>query len=475
MDLRLIPGIVRRRFLLILLVAAVATSAAGLGLRPGKLTWETQVRIQLTTPQNEDVALLNGYRASNVRDEATLARNNFLVVLKSPIVYQRTLDQLQLSGDAALYDVTATPLRDTDFIDVTVKATSPEAAEAIANEHVAQAIKNYGELRAKAAGATRSFLAQELQQAAQAGGITPTGAGQADAARESRDAYQALLKKYSEAALVEQSAQKAGYIQVVSPATAASKASVIKKYATALGLAIFGGLGLGLALACAFDATRRQRVEVQVPTSRSGWAPARPVPTLAAPGGDAIVGFEPQVMRASALMWAAGASPEEAQGMRVRRALKAAGHLLRQAERQAIDEDESLGSAIRVLRSIVFDGWRELRNGASAQVVADGLRSQVDAATHLLLMAAGSSLSAELSQTDLEVVAADVLDGRADVTSLADLAGSTLAMIAVVRALAVAIDEPGEEDSGAVPVVVVEEQTVGWGASETVPHFAAAA
>ena len=58
MDIYTIAGAVRRRWWLVVIAGVLCAAGAGLAFRPGKLAYESIVRIQLSTPQSDDVSLM---------------------------------------------------------------------------------------------------------------------------------------------------------------------------------------------------------------------------------------------------------------------------------------------------------------------------------------------------------------------------------------------------------------------------------
>lgn len=260
MDLVRLPSILWRWRWVIASVVTVTAVALGLRLWTTRSVYEAQVRVQITAPQFEDVPLFStGNRSSSyLRDDLTLARNNLLVVARSRVVHDRTIRQLELTGQDAAYHVDVRPLRDSDFVDLVVLARAPKLAEHIANVHAAHAIRYYGELRAKPAAATKDFLAEQLLAAAErlrAADATasalavPTASTAPADIRQERETYELLLKKHAEAALAEENALRATYIQVVEPAVAPTRPASARKFFALAGLSLVGSVGLGMLLA----------------------------------------------------------------------------------------------------------------------------------------------------------------------------------------------------------------------------------
>ena len=495
MDIFTIAGAIRRRWWLVVLAGVLCAAGAGFAFRPGKLAYESIVRIQLSTPQSDDVSLVNASRSSNVRDEATLARNNFLVVLKSPEVVDRTANTLALGQADADYAVTGTALRDTDFIEVDVRATTPELAQKIANTHVQQAIQRYGELRAKPAGATRSFIAQQIGGADKLTPDVPADpTATSDQARQARDSYDALLKKYSEALLAEESARQASYIQVVSPADMGTPVATPTRIATVLGLAGIGGMGLGAILAVMLQSAATRRVVVESVGRPAYHGSARTViaalPSWALDGVDAddvlIAGpaVPPEVFEAGPartepvielfppVLEVVEPQPEPSPIVRrrVRQALVASRYLLGRAAAAPDASTTQVAAAIPTLRGIVDDAWRALRAGGDVEGVAKSFRRNVDGAASLLALT-GEMPSAE-AMADVAPIVEAALSHERSLRPIGQRSWTTAEAVATVQQLAGAASAPVEQ-----PIFLVAEPMSSAAADHTTwsPAFERAA
>ena len=150
-----------------LIIGIVAVTAMVLGLNwflaePG---YRAKVKLQITTPEDEDVTLFDERSSFSERDRITIARNNFTVVLESSAVRKMTIDQLELTDAVAEYEIEVVPVRDADFVDVYITASTPELAQEIANTHVALSIKRMGDLRALPSLTAKENFAEELASA----------------------------------------------------------------------------------------------------------------------------------------------------------------------------------------------------------------------------------------------------------------------------------------------------------------------
>ncbi len=165
MELIDILRVVRRWLWLIVAIVVVTQLALWLGMRSAEPVYTASARLQISTPQREEIALYDEYRSIGLRDEITVAINNFVELLQSDEVFARTINQLGLEGKDAGYELETNSVADADFVDLTVKARTPALAADIANAHANFAIAYYGELRAQATRAEMELLADQLEAA----------------------------------------------------------------------------------------------------------------------------------------------------------------------------------------------------------------------------------------------------------------------------------------------------------------------
>src|SRR5579871_6873133 len=204
MDLLSLPSILWRWRWVLLAVAVVSIAAAGLHLCNRSTTYQSQVRIQVTSPSDGNVSLVDTGNPSNstLRDDLTLTQNDFETVVKSAQVRSRVVDSLYLSGRDAAYSVSVSPILDSNFLDLVVQAPTAEVARDVADAHAKAAIAYYGELRAKPAEDTKALLSAQLQSAKAALDSAASGASSESANVQlatDRATYQLLLTKYAEA------------------------------------------------------------------------------------------------------------------------------------------------------------------------------------------------------------------------------------------------------------------------------------
>lgn len=165
MELIDLLRVVRRWLWLIVSIVAATELALWLGMRSAEPVYSGTVSLQISTPQREDVSAYDEYRSISMRDEITVAINNFTELLQSDEVRQRAISQLGLEDNDGLYDISVKQVRDADFVNVTVEARTPSLAAEIANIHVDIAIAYYGELRAQSTKAEKELFTEQLRMA----------------------------------------------------------------------------------------------------------------------------------------------------------------------------------------------------------------------------------------------------------------------------------------------------------------------
>lgn len=165
MELIDLLRVLRRWLWLIVAIVAVTELALWLGMRSAEPVYAASVRLQISTPQREEVAAYDQNRYVDGRAEITVAINNFMELLPNNEIRQRTISQLGLAEKDALYTLNVGRVSDADFIKVTVEARTPNLAAEIANTHVKIAIAYYGELRAQSTNAEKALFSEQLQVA----------------------------------------------------------------------------------------------------------------------------------------------------------------------------------------------------------------------------------------------------------------------------------------------------------------------
>jgi uncharacterized protein involved in exopolysaccharide biosynthesis len=256
-DLMNLPGVlIRWRYVFAVIVGA-ALVGLGIRLATNPPTYEATVAIQISAPTANNVPLLGtNNSSSNLRDDLLLVSNDFTFVAESPEARDQTVQRLNLQGPDANYKLTIKPVTDSSYLNLTVQARTPQLARAIATTHAQEAIRYYGELRAKPATTTAALLDTQLQQAsATIASLQSSTSGQngqnpnSAALQQAIANYQNLLQKRSDALLAAQDATRVSYIQIVDTAPAPAVANWLKTIGVTAALTLVGSVGLAALVA----------------------------------------------------------------------------------------------------------------------------------------------------------------------------------------------------------------------------------
>ncbi len=247
---------------LIVLIAVIPPVVIGGRLRP---TYTAIARIQMTAPPDVGVTLYQqGVPYSNLRDDLTVARTDFIQASYSPQVRNRAVTAVGVANADLAYLPLVQPVRDSNFVDVIVEARTGQLAATMANAHAEAAIAYVSELRALPAKAAVTFLTEQLQtaqadlEAAQSAAAIATNPTQAEQnVRSAQDYYKLIQTKLDEARLKSISGYSARSMQVVAPAVASSLPND-RKVQTQLVLFGLGGLVGGVLIAMLLDVVARK-------------------------------------------------------------------------------------------------------------------------------------------------------------------------------------------------------------------------
>lgn len=252
----------RRWLWLIVLIAVIPAVVIGGRLRP---TYMAIARIQMTAPPDVGVTLYQqGVPYSNLRDDLTVARTDFIQASYSPQVRNRAVTAVGVANADLAYLAVVQPVRDSNFVDVIVEARTGQLAATMANAHAEAAIAYVSELRALPAKAAVTFLTEQLQtaqaelDAAQSAAASATNPTQAEQnVRSAQDYYKLIQTKLDEARLKSISGYSARSMQVVAPAVASILPND-RKVQTQVVLFGLGGLVAGVLIALLLDAVARK-------------------------------------------------------------------------------------------------------------------------------------------------------------------------------------------------------------------------
>jgi uncharacterized protein involved in exopolysaccharide biosynthesis len=252
----------RRWLWLIVLMAVIPAVVIGGRLRP---TYTAIARIQMTAPPDVGVTVYQqGVPYSNLRDDLTVARTDFIQASYSPQVRNRAITAVGPANADFAYVAIILAVRDSNFVDVMVDARTGQLAAAMANAHAEAAIAYAAELRALPAKAAVAFLTEQLQSAqaeldaAQSAAATAANPTQAEQnVRSAQDYYKLIQTKLDEARLKSISGYSARSMHVVAPAIAPISAND-RKVQTQVVLFGLGGLVAGVLIAMLLDVVARK-------------------------------------------------------------------------------------------------------------------------------------------------------------------------------------------------------------------------
>lgn len=149
------------------MLAVVATTMCALVLAKmiAEPEYQTAVKLQVTTPEQENVVLFDEPRFASEREAIEIARNNFQIVVESDQVRSATIKELGLEDADQNYKLDVELTDDADFLDIVITARSPTLTADIANTHAQAAIQRMGELSALRSYEAKNYLANQLEEA----------------------------------------------------------------------------------------------------------------------------------------------------------------------------------------------------------------------------------------------------------------------------------------------------------------------
>jgi uncharacterized protein involved in exopolysaccharide biosynthesis len=168
---RLLTILWRRRWIIVA-VLLVATAVLAWSAATRTPMYEARVRVQLLAPMDEEVIANRAPTVVRLQDTLddllTVTRNNYMEALKSAEAGRRTLGRLREPGRECAYALDVNTIRDSNFLDVVVRAPCRDLVATIANARVDEAIAYYRQLRGLGVAATIQALRQERESASEA-------------------------------------------------------------------------------------------------------------------------------------------------------------------------------------------------------------------------------------------------------------------------------------------------------------------
>lgn len=160
-DIRNIISVLWRWSWLIIalgVVAGVAAWQSGQRAEPRYMSWIT---LQISSPDNAGISMMDEYSYRNDRDEVTVALNNFRMLLESNETLVATAEVL---GYEPEYEMEVRSALDSDLVYVNVTAADPQLAADIAGARVQVALEYFGEVRSRAARESYAHFHDQLAE-----------------------------------------------------------------------------------------------------------------------------------------------------------------------------------------------------------------------------------------------------------------------------------------------------------------------
>jgi uncharacterized protein involved in exopolysaccharide biosynthesis len=158
--------VIKKRLWLIGLLVGVTMGVILLVSYLSPPLYRATTSFQVTTPLPTEVSLVSDFRTATSREELGYTRNNFLAVLKSEYVAGLVIEQLHLNMDVqqVAERMVLEPVEGSDFMKLSVTASHPDLAAAMANTTTDKASQYFAELSAASLTANKKTIQQQLQE-----------------------------------------------------------------------------------------------------------------------------------------------------------------------------------------------------------------------------------------------------------------------------------------------------------------------
>jgi uncharacterized protein involved in exopolysaccharide biosynthesis len=168
-DLLAYLGIIKKRLWLVGLLMVVTVGTIFGFFFTAKPTYSASVQFLVTAPPTSDVSLYSGFRTPSAREEIVYTSANFVEVLRSGTVAWKTVEEqgISMRGGELLKRMQIENLASSEFIRLTVTADTAEEAQLLVNGLIENALRHYGELRAKPTTNSLNFISTQLENAQQ--------------------------------------------------------------------------------------------------------------------------------------------------------------------------------------------------------------------------------------------------------------------------------------------------------------------
>jgi len=152
--------------LLVVLAAEIAVLYTLITLAP---SYKSSVKLQIVAPGPRQVSLFGDQQSQVLRDQIFLVQNNFIEIIKSDAIAQKTVDEVGTfaSSQDILDKLTVSPIPNTDFVYIYLTWPDPVEGPQIVSTQVRVAQEYFARSAARPASSSRQFISQQLAGAKQ--------------------------------------------------------------------------------------------------------------------------------------------------------------------------------------------------------------------------------------------------------------------------------------------------------------------
>jgi len=157
-------AILRKRWWLILLLVISTVGTILVISRSQKPRYEASLKFLFTTPPMAEVTVYDEIRRASVGEEIPSAKANFIEMLTSKVVICNAIETLgaDITSDEVLARLTVEQSPNSGFVKLSLQCEDPQLAADVTNAVMDEALRQYGELRARPTTMSRVFIAEQL-------------------------------------------------------------------------------------------------------------------------------------------------------------------------------------------------------------------------------------------------------------------------------------------------------------------------
>lgn len=161
-------SILRRRWWVFAVLVGATLAGILLTAFTAPAQYEATTKFLVNTPPAAQVALYPTFDSPNQNQQIAATRSAFIEALRNPTVIRAALKQVNSSADPSQVrnNLTVEQPTNSQLVNISVRAASPEEAAAIANALVEAGRTYFGQLQAVPAAQAREFISSQVQEAA---------------------------------------------------------------------------------------------------------------------------------------------------------------------------------------------------------------------------------------------------------------------------------------------------------------------